>query len=114
MAATYRPDVILLDIGMPKLNGFEAARRVRQQPWGKGILLVALTGWGQDEVRRKTAEAGFDAHLVKPVTFAALAKVLAKFPGVAALAPDRLVSEPSAAADGKLHPGGDPIGPPRS
>jgi PAS domain S-box-containing protein len=67
LATSYRPDVILLDIGMPKLNGYEAARLIRQQPWGKHIMLVALTGWGQDEDRRKSHEAGFDMHLVKPI-----------------------------------------------
>jgi CheY-like chemotaxis protein len=66
-AEAFRPDVVLMDIGMPKLNGHEACRRIREQPWGKGMLLVALTGWGQDDDRRKTAAAGFDHHLVKPV-----------------------------------------------
>ena len=83
-ANNFRPDVILMDLGMPKLNGFEAARRVRQQPWSKGMVLVALTGWGQDEDRNRTAEAGFDGHLVKPVEFDTLTKLLARFPVVAA------------------------------
>ena len=60
-------EVVLLDIGLPKLNGYEVAERMRQQPWGEHITLVALTGWGQEEDRRKSAQAGFDAHLVKPV-----------------------------------------------
>ncbi len=77
-AATLRPAVVLLDIGLPKLNGYEAARQMREQPWGKRMVLVALTGWGQQEDRRKSAEAGFDAHMVKPVDLDALAKVLAK------------------------------------
>ena len=55
----------------------EAARRIRAEPWGRSMVLVALTGWGQDDDRRKTAEAGFDHHLVKPVEFAALTKLLA-------------------------------------
>lgn len=76
-AAADRPDVILLDIGMPKLNGYDTARTIRQQTWAKGIVLVALTGWGQDEDRRKSQEAGFDAHLTKPVEPAALEKLLA-------------------------------------
>ncbi|MGH8513290.1 MAG: response regulator, partial [Gammaproteobacteria bacterium] len=79
-AATFRPDVVLLDIGLPKLNGFEAARRIREQPYGKNMVLVALTGWGQDEDRRKSQEAGFDHHLVKPVDYAALMKLLASRP----------------------------------
>ena len=78
-AETFRPEVILLDLGMPKLNGYDAARRIREQPWGKGMLLVAMTGWGQDEDRRKTASAGFDAHLVKPVELSALIQVLAGY-----------------------------------
>jgi CheY-like chemotaxis protein len=77
-AATFKPDVMLLDIGLPKLNGYEVARRIREQPWGKAIMLIALTGWGQNEDRRKSREAGFDAHLVKPVDHAALSKLLAE------------------------------------
>jgi PAS domain S-box-containing protein len=67
VAEQFRPDVMLMDIGMPKLNGYEAARRIRQHAWGQGILLVALTGWGQEDERKKSADAGFDHHLVKPV-----------------------------------------------
>lgn len=63
---------------MPKMNGYEAARSIRQQPWGKDMVLVALTGWGQQEDRRRTAEAGFDHHLVKPVEPAALEELLAE------------------------------------
>ena len=76
VAETFRPDVILLDIGMPKLNGYDACRRIRQQPWGRNAILVALTGWGQDEDKRRSQEAGFDAHLVKPVDCGALEKLL--------------------------------------
>ena len=82
-ATSFRPDVILMDLGMPRLNGYEAARQIREQPWGKGMVLVALTGWGQEEDRKKTAEAGFDSHLVKPVDYATLTKLLASFPLVA-------------------------------
>lgn len=67
VAEQFRPDVMLMDIGMPKLNGYEAARRIRQQTWGQDMLLVALTGWGQEDERKKSADAGFDHHLVKPV-----------------------------------------------
>jgi CheY-like chemotaxis protein len=59
--------VTLLDIGLPKMNGHQVASWIREQPWGKDILLVALTGWGQDEMRRKSSDSGFDHHLVKPV-----------------------------------------------
>jgi PAS domain S-box-containing protein len=76
-AATFRPDVVLLDIGMPKMNGYEAARHIREQPWGKGIALIALTGWGQEEDKRRALAAGFDHHLTKPVEAAALEKLLA-------------------------------------
>jgi CheY-like chemotaxis protein/two-component sensor histidine kinase len=76
-AEQFRPEVVLLDIGMPKMNGFEAARRIREQPWGRDVLLIALTGWGQDRDRRRSQSAGFDAHLVKPVDHAALMRVLA-------------------------------------
>jgi len=75
-AATFRPDVVLLDIGLPKLNGYDTARRIRQEPWGKDMMLVALTGWGQEEDRRKSKDAGFDHHLVKPVDYAVLTKLL--------------------------------------
>ena len=81
VAETFRPDVILLDIGMPKLNGYETCRRIREQPWGKNAILIALTGWGQAEDKRRTREAGFDHHLVKPVDDTAVMKLLAsRFP----------------------------------
>lgn len=76
VAAAFRPDLVLLDIGMPKLNGYDTARRLRDQPWGRNILLVALTGWGQEEDRRKSCDAGFDLHMVKPIGAAALEKLL--------------------------------------
>jgi PAS domain S-box-containing protein len=75
-AAAFNPDVVLLDIGLPKLNGYEAARRIREQPWGKDMVLVAVTGWGQEEDRRRSQEAGFNAHMVKPVDPAALQQLL--------------------------------------
>ncbi|MEA2563422.1 MAG: hypothetical protein QOH06_4926 [Acidobacteriota bacterium] len=76
-AARLRPDVILLDIGMPNMNGYEACRRIREQPGGDGVVIIALTGWGQDEDRRKSSEAGFNEHLVKPLDPAVLMKLLA-------------------------------------
>jgi CheY-like chemotaxis protein len=77
-AGEFRPDIILLDIGLPKLNGYEACRRIREQPWSKGMVIVALTGWGQDEDRRRSAAAGFDLHMVKPVEADALQLLLAE------------------------------------
>lgn len=72
-----QPDLVLLDIGLPRLNGYEVARRIREQhKHGCGPALVALSGWGQDEDRRRSEEAGLDAHLVKPVDVIALHKLL--------------------------------------
>ncbi|PUA26699.1 MAG: hypothetical protein B0W54_23465 [Cellvibrio sp. 79] len=79
-AERLRPDVILLDIGLPKLNGFDACRRIRENQWAKNILIIALTGWGQEEDRRKSSEAGFDVHLVKPVSVTELLNLLARSP----------------------------------
>ena len=76
VAAQFRPDLVFMDIGMPTLNGYEAARRIRQQPWGREMVLVALTGWGQEDDRKKSANAGFDHHLVKPVDMDALKKLV--------------------------------------
>ena len=75
----HRPEVLLLDIGLPKINGHEVCRRVREQPWGKDIVVIALTGWGQEEDRRKSREAGFDGHLVKPVNYDELLELLRSF-----------------------------------
>jgi DNA-binding response OmpR family regulator len=71
MAEETRPDVVLLDLGLPDLPGHEVARRLRER-YGSGIRIFAVTGWGQDEDRRRTAEAGFDRHFVKPVDAEAL------------------------------------------
>jgi CheY-like chemotaxis protein len=76
-AGRFRPDVVLLDIGLPRLNGYEAARQIRHQPGGRSVTLIALTGWGQDEDKRRSREAGFDHHMTKPVEPAALEKLLA-------------------------------------
>ncbi len=76
VAAAFRPDVTLLDIGLPKLNGYDVCRRLRQEAWGKGMVLIALTGWGQEEDKRRSLAAGFDSHLVKPADPAALEKLL--------------------------------------
>ena len=77
LAEAFRPDVILMDIGMPRLNGYDACRRIREQPWGKDIAIVAQTGWGQEDDKQKSQEAGFDLHMVKPVNPAELEKLLA-------------------------------------
>ena len=78
IAADFRPDVILLDIAMPRLNGYNACRSIREQPWAAKTVIIALTGWGQDEDRRRSHEAGFDHHLVKPMDPAMLEELLAK------------------------------------
>jgi PAS domain S-box-containing protein len=79
-AESIRPDVVLLDIGMPKLSGYEVCRRIREQPWGRGALVVALTGWGQKQDQQRSEEAGFDRHMVKPIEPSALVKLLASLP----------------------------------
>jgi CheY-like chemotaxis protein len=76
IAERVRPDVALLDIGMPVLNGYETARRIRAEDWGRAMVLVALTGWGQQEDRQRALAAGFDDHLVKPVEPSRLATLL--------------------------------------
>jgi signal transduction histidine kinase/ActR/RegA family two-component response regulator len=75
-AEQFRPEVILLDLGMPIMDGYEACRAIRLQPWGRPMKIIALTGWGQESDRRQSREAGFDAHLVKPVEHAVLVKTL--------------------------------------
>ncbi|HKS41023.1 MAG TPA: ATP-binding protein, partial [Blastocatellia bacterium] len=80
VAEAFRPELILLDIGMPRLNGYDACRQIREQSWGKDVVMVALTGWGQDEDKRLSREAGFDHHLVKPIEPEALEKLLAALP----------------------------------
>lgn len=77
VAAAFRPEVMLLDIGLPKLNGYEVCRHIRKQPWGQDMLLIAVTGWGQEEDKCKSKEAGFDFHMVKPLDPDALEKLLA-------------------------------------
>jgi len=82
-AAVFLPDIVFLDIGMPNLNGYEAARMIREQPGGKHILLIALTGWGKEEDRRRCKAAGFDVHLTKPMNYEALLQLLAASPETA-------------------------------
>ncbi len=82
-ATRLRPDLMLLDIGMPGLNGYELARRIRSLEWGRSAVLVALTGWGQDNDRRQSREAGFDSHWVKPLDSRKLATLLQSLPPTA-------------------------------
>ena len=72
----FRPEVILLDIGLPKLDGYEVCRRISKEPWSEGITVIALTGWGQDEDKARAREAGFQHHLVKPVDFSKLQELI--------------------------------------
>ena len=90
------PEVALLDIGMPQLDGYEVARRIRAQPWGRSITLVALTGWGQDSDRRRSGEAGVDSHLVKPLDLDKLTELLGRLPVKAAESADNRAGSPLA------------------
>jgi CheY-like chemotaxis protein len=76
-AEAFQPHVVLLDIGLPRLNGYDVCRRIREQPWGQGMVLIALTGWGQDEDKRRSKAAGFNFHMVKPVDPDDLEKLVA-------------------------------------
>lgn len=76
-AEAFNPEVVLLDIGLPKMNGYEVAQRIREKPWGKAMFLIAVTGWGQAEDRARSAEVGLNMHMVKPVEPSALQAVLA-------------------------------------
>jgi signal transduction histidine kinase len=91
VAEQQRPEVALLDIGMPRADGYEVARRIRCEPWGRGITLVALTGWGQESDRRRSEEAGFDIHLTKPVDPKVVSDLLAGSAGTGDL-PGRVVA----------------------
>lgn len=75
-AAVYRPDAIFLDIAMPKLNGYDVCKVIREQSWGKGVVVIALTGWGQNDDRERSREAGFDHHMVKPIELSALEPIV--------------------------------------
>lgn len=77
-AERFRPDVVFLDIDMPDLNGYETAKRIREQPWSKKMVLIALTGWMAEE-RQLTRAAGFDAHLAKPLAHSEISALLVSF-----------------------------------
>jgi len=79
VAPASPPDVMLIDIGLPGMDGYEVARRIRRHPELGGVLLVALTGYGRDEDRRRAVEAGFDHHLVKPIDPKALQEIVERF-----------------------------------
>lgn len=74
---SFRPEIVLLDIGMPQMNGYETCRALRERAWGRDAIVIAQTGWGQTEDRQRALQAGFDAHLVKPIEFVALSELLA-------------------------------------
>jgi CheY-like chemotaxis protein len=78
-AASFKPEIVLLDIGLPGLNGFEVARRLRELPGGRQILVVAVSGYGQTQDRHQSRDAGFDQHLVKPVDGEQLSAVIASY-----------------------------------
>ena len=78
VATAYRPDVVLLDIGLPGLDGLEVCRRLRAREGDIQPLIVAMTGYGQEEDRRRSADAGFDAHMVKPVDLESLRELLSR------------------------------------
>jgi CheY-like chemotaxis protein len=79
-AESFLPEVVLLDIGLPKLNGYEVAQRIREQSWGASMFLIAVTGWGQEEDRQRSSEVGLNVHMVKPVEPAVLERLLAGLP----------------------------------
>jgi CheY-like chemotaxis protein len=80
-AERLRPEVVLMDVGMPRLNGYEATRRIREQPWGRNMKIIALTGWGQESDKAQSRQAGCDGHLVKPIDLPDLEKLLAALAG---------------------------------
>jgi signal transduction histidine kinase len=92
-ADRVRPDLVLLDIGMPGMDGYEVARRIRSRPWGRAATLVALSGWGQESDRKRSREAGFDSHCIKPLDPQRLSMLLASLS-----APGGVAAEPAARA----------------
>lgn len=82
IAKTFRPHLVFLDIGMPDMDGYEVAGRLRNESWGRNTVLVALTGWGQHDDRRRSAEAGFNHHLVKPLELNSLSEALSNLKSI--------------------------------
>lgn len=80
VAATFLPDIIILDIDMPRLNGYDTCSRIRTQPSNTSVVIVALTGWTQQEMKQRSQQAGFDFHLIKPVELATLQELLTHHP----------------------------------
>jgi CheY-like chemotaxis protein len=80
VAREFQPEIVLMDLGMPNMNGYEAARRLRLEPWAQDVAIIATTGWGQEEDRRRSADAGFDRHLVKPIQIDSLREALCLCP----------------------------------
>jgi signal transduction histidine kinase/ActR/RegA family two-component response regulator len=95
LAGEFRPQVVLLDLGLPGMNGYQVARKIRQQEWGKGMILIAVTGWGQERDRQTARESGFDHHMVKPVDPSKLMELLASL--------EETVSAHAAQADLSAH-----------
>ena len=83
IAPVFIPEIGIFDIGMPGMDGYELARRVRRESWGRGMQLIALTGWGKDEDKNLAAQAGFNRHLTKPVDLRALQEELRAISGEA-------------------------------
>ena len=80
VSASFRPDTVLLDIGMPQMNGYDACRDIRTQSSNQDVLIVALTGWTGEDMKQRARQAGFDMYLIKPVEMPALEKLLAEHP----------------------------------
>jgi CheY-like chemotaxis protein len=83
LAEEFRPEVIQMDVGMSRLNGYDATRRIRERPWGPAVIIIALTGWGQEGDRALSKAAGCDGHLVKPVSLTDLEELLTELEGAA-------------------------------
>jgi PAS domain S-box-containing protein len=103
VAERVRPDAVLLDIGLPKLNGYEVCRRLRELPWAKDVIILALTGWGQEEDRQRSQDAGFDNHLVKPLDHDRLMRLLASLPPLADGSPGPGTARPPAPPHSRSH-----------
>jgi DNA-binding response OmpR family regulator len=114
LARESRPELVLLDIGMPRMDGYETCRRMRSEPWGEAICVVALTGWGQERDRRKSRAAGFDHHLVKPVDIEELSALIDSMDSIRVPHPDGSgVAEPPGRHVDRARPSAPREGSPR-